>query len=225
MAKLKTAEAKLKTELETGFNMKDPMAAEFIREVLHDNAAELADREALEAVCSPLGALGLPKHLDERRRAYLIPDAAFTAQCLYDKLALWQILPEDVKDGVTAGGVALSDMSIRIERMENPRGVIVGAGQQAMDTLYASGQQLGDIVNFLRHVPWKMPIGRIRGRDRHVLVVHDGDLVRNEDLVARFRSGELSMVREKWGKKTQHTLKDKDSVRAPIAPWLPEDME
>jgi hypothetical protein len=70
-----------------------------------------------------------------------------------------------------------------------------------------------------------MPIGRIRGRDRHVLVVHDGDLVRNEDLVARFRSGELSMVREKWGKKTQHTLKDKDSVRAPIAPWLPEDME
>src|SRR5690349_5617893 len=58
--------------------------------------SRLAERvsDAIAARMTPAGGLGLPPLLDERRLQYGIPDEAFEADALFDRVLVWQINPK-----------------------------------------------------------------------------------------------------------------------------------
>lgn len=47
--------------------------------------------DSIRARMSPKGELGIPELLDERRLEHGIPDGAFSMECLFDRILVFQI--------------------------------------------------------------------------------------------------------------------------------------
>lgn len=186
----------------------DPMAEEMNRK---------ADEEerALRAMMSPKGKLGLSKHLDERRLEFLIPDIVFQRSVDFDNVMMW---PLGALEGMkqTPGGLWIPPVASERDKYETPRGVIIGAGQTAMDVLWGHGYELGDIVHWARLVPWVITLGKVIGRQVQVQLVDVSDLRCNEDKHERIASGQIAVERVN-GKHYVCDIKGKKS--APRERW------
>jgi hypothetical protein len=145
--------------------------------------------EKLRRSLKPLGHYNIPEILDKRRLEYLIPNGAFESYPGFDKCYIWQISLEGARDTYSEGGKILMPDAVKSYKKNTaPRGILVSAGLQAMDSLYSTGFKIGDIVRFKKFSPFIMPVGEIDGHELAVMVVRDGDLEASEDLALELNS-------------------------------------
>lgn len=173
---------------------------------------------------APRGTFNLPPLLEERRLQWEIPDGVFrvAAGCLYDRILIWQIplLAEKPSDNDKFGGVGgilwKSDQTKEKETREAPRGVIVGAGLKALDSLRSHGVDLGHIVYFCKNTVYSIKVDQVAGHEQRVSLAREGDLVLSEDTALEIRTGAakvVTVVEEKDGMvRTTHMLADGNGI-------------
>lgn len=180
--------------------------------------------EALKERMSPAGKLNLPPLLDKRRWQYGIPDEAFYVQPVFDRIFVWQV-PEDEGDTFAGTSIVKPDSVKSREEGETPRGILIGAGLGALDSLRSNGIDLGHMVHFVRLSPWRRELAPVEGLTMNFVVLRAGDLVDSEDLAAAMRAGKVEVVAEanKDGFML-HALRGEDGkVWAPSEPFKSED--
>src|SRR5262245_56980982 len=96
----------------------------------------------------PRGTFNIPMLLDERRFAYGIPNGAFAQYPAFDKVYIWQIPTKERRTYAQDGQLVMPDAVVSADRNTAPRGIIVSAGLQAMDSLRSTGIDLSYIVRF-----------------------------------------------------------------------------
>jgi hypothetical protein len=134
----------------------------------------------------PRGYYNIPMLLDERRFDYGIPNGAFEQFPVFDKVYIWQVTTQERRTYSEGGAVLKPDAVISSDQNTAPRGVIVSAGLQALDSLRSTGIDLGHIVRFKKFAPFIQPVAEIHGRHLTVMVIRDGDIVASEDLAKAY---------------------------------------
>lgn len=145
---------------------------------------------------SPPGTFNIPLELESRRWEYLIPDAAFRGEALFERILVWQI---DLTQEETFGGTSIirPDAVRDYDKESAARGILLSMGLASRDAFLRNGTQLGDIVNFIRNAVFRLPIGYVGAREHRVIPLQAGDLVRNETLHERLASGATRLVQRK----------------------------
>ncbi len=155
-------------------------------------AENIAD--ALLASLAPRGTYNIPMLLDERRFEYGIPNGAFEHFPLFDKVYIWQLTLTERRTYSDGGAIVKPDAVIASDRNTAPRGIIVSAGLQALDSLRSTGVDIGHIVRFKKFSPFIQPVGEINGVPLTVMVIRDGDIVSSEDLAREYHGRTISIV-------------------------------
>lgn len=122
----------------------------------------------------------LPPLLEARRLEHAIPDCAFRRRATFDRCLLWQFTDDDAKYPGTS--LYMPETTKDRRKEEAPRGVLVTAGLAALDYLWANGVRLGNIVNWVRLSPWRMPVGFIKGVEIKLHVVRAREIIACEDM-------------------------------------------
>lgn len=130
-----------------------------------------------------------PALLERRRMQYLVPNGAFKQAAAFDRILVWQ-LSQDDSDTFGDTSIIRPEASQKKAEEEAPRGILICAGLNAMDTLKSNGIDLGHIVTFIRHAPWHMKIDTVEGHDFYVLMLRAGDITGSEDLAKAMCAGE-----------------------------------
>lgn len=142
--------------------------------------------DKLRRSLKPKGYYNISPLLDERRLQYLIPNGAFESYPGFDKCYIWQLSLEGERDTYAEGGKILMPDSVKSYKKNTaPRGILVSAGLQAMDSLYSTGFEIGHIIRFKKFSPFIMPVAEIDGHELTVMVVRDGDIEASEDMAAQ----------------------------------------
>lgn len=155
-------------------------------------ASHISDALEKHMAEHPPGSLGLPKLLDERRCFWGIPADAFMRQPAYERVYVYQV-PWTVDTHGADSKIAIPDDWKAAVNAQYPRGVIVGAGLKAMDVLVTNGMALGHIVTFQRMAPFRVPIGKIAGKEFELISQQVGDILDSEDTMAAMREGKVEI--------------------------------
>lgn len=150
--------------------------------------------EKLKASQKPAGHYNLPALLEERRIQYLIPNGAFEQFPAFDKVYVWQATTKERETYSAGGSIYMPESRMAYERNTAPRGIIVSAGLQALDSLRSSGFDLGHMIRFKKFSPFVQPIDEIDGHELTVMVIRDGDIVASEDLAAAYHKRLISII-------------------------------
>lgn len=138
--------------------------------------------------------LGLGRLVEEKRWKYGIPDEAFFNQYpAFNRVLVVQI-PEDESDTYGESGLIKTEIAKKRDLVEAPRGIIVGAGLQALDELRSNGIDIGHTVGFVRLAPFRRPYATIAGERVSLVVLVSGDIVDSEDLGANLRARKVRIV-------------------------------
>ena len=184
--------------------------------------------EALRARILPPGEgvtkWNLSPLLDKRRMEHLIPDGAFDSMPMFDRVHIYQIGQKQlVNDGVERHGdtsIIMTENAKGYTRESNPRGIIVGAGLQALDSLRSHGADLGHIVRFQRLSPYRHEIDNVFGRPYYILVMNVGCITASEDAEEDRRSGGMKVVIRDG----RHVIyRQGDMILDTVRPWISED--
>ena len=155
-------------------------------------AENIADE--LEASLAPRGTYNIPMLLDERRFEYGIPNGAFESFPAFDKVYIWQVNLTERRTYSEGGSIVKPDARIANDRNTAPRGIIVSAGLQALDSLLSTGIDVGHMVRFKKFSPFIQPVAEIQGVELTVMVIRDGDIVSSEDLARAYHARDLSII-------------------------------
>lgn len=208
---------------------------EMVRAKLTEFVA-LWEREIDKHVAAP-GTFNLPPRLEQRRLEWKVPDGVFRVSpgTLYDRILIYQIplLSECREDGNKIGGAAgllwKSEQTKEKETREAPRGIIVGAGMKALDSLRSHGVDLGDIVYFAKNTTYSIQVDYIAGKWERVSLAREGDLILSEDVALGMRTGaihveQVERVGEDGVTRTEHLLVDgKGIARERLLPPAEDD--
>lgn len=148
----------------------------------------------LLASLAPRGTYNIPMLLEERRFEYGIPNGAFEQFPVFDKVYVWQITLTERRTYTQGGAVIKPDAVIAADQNTAPRGIIVSAGLQALDSLRSTGIDIGHIIRFKKFSPFIQPVAEIQGKNLTVMVIRDGDIVSSEDLARSYHSREISIL-------------------------------
>jgi hypothetical protein len=185
-----------------------------------------------KAVKKTLKPKGFFKHLspllDQRRLAANIPNGFFKQSMVFDRILIFQ-LPGD--DGETFGDTMIirPEASAVAEKSGNPKGVLVSAGLNALDTLRANGIELGHVVTTIRNAPWHMKMDTVNGHDMFGLVMRAGDITASEDLSDALADGsarvEIKEVKHEDGVITRenHYVDPQGRTWNPELPFIGDD--
>lgn len=166
---------------------------------LVDHELEKAKRRTaeLKALMSPPGALRLPELLDQQRLKWGIPDGAFAARAIFDRIHIFPIDPEGQKETWGTGSI-YRPASVKTRDVQNGhRGILISMGLTAADHCVSHGTELGHIVRTIRNAPHVEECARlVEGGPMYYLIMRDGDLTGDETLEEQLRSGEKRIVEE-----------------------------
>lgn len=176
-------------------------------------AEAIADE--LEKSLAPLGTYNIPMLLDKRRFEYAIPNGAFEHYPAFDKVYIHQITISERRTYTAGGTVLKPDAIISSDRNTAPRGIIISAGLQALDSLRSTGIDVGHIVRFKKFSPFIQPVAEIQGHVLTVMVIRDGDIVSSEDLAREYHSRAISII---------NAARDKDSYDFRFARLVGEEV-
>lgn len=169
--------------------------------------------------------LGLGPLVDAKRKKYGIPDEAFFNQCpAFNKILVWQVAEEE-SETYGSGLILKTEVAKTRELVEAPRGVIVGAGLQALDELRSNGMDIGHTVGFTRLAPFRRPFMTI-GSDRLTLVVLvSGDVVDSEDLGQALKERRCRIVAKpnEEGVMVHQLIDSNGKLWSPVEAAVPED--
>ncbi len=159
------------------------------RAIIAENIAD-----ALLASLAPRGTFNISMTLDERRFEYGIPNGCFEHLPLFDKVYIWQVTLTERRTYSDGGTILKPEAVMSSDRNTAPRGIIVSAGLQALDSLRSSGCDVGHIVRFKKYAPYIQPVGEINGVPLSVMVIRDGDIISSEDLAADYHGKRVSII-------------------------------
>jgi len=149
---------------------------------------------------SPRGELWLPPYADQarlekRRLEYSIPDQTFYAQPFADRIWVHQLPSTHRGTFVPGGKLVMTDEAREYSDHYATRGVLVGAGLTAAETLASHGIFVGHIIRFTSTVVRKNDIVIFPNSARvfFVLVMTAGDISASEDTWDDLRSGRLEV--------------------------------
>jgi hypothetical protein len=127
------------------------------------------------------GTLGLPRLLDAKRVKYGIPNSAFSFHPGFNMVLIWQVPLEDSK---TYGGglIEKTEVTLKRELNEAPRGVIVSAGLTALDNLRSHGFDVGHTVVFTHLAPFRLRLPSIAGKEPQLVIVQAELVFGSEEL-------------------------------------------
>ncbi len=143
---------------------------------------------------APRGTYNIPHVLDERRFQYGIPNGCFEQFPVFDKVYVYQIPLRERSTYSEGGAIIMPEARQSNERSTAPRGIIVSAGLQALDSLRSTGIDIGHIIRFKKFAPFIQPIEVVTGVELTVMVIRDGDIVASEDLARSYHAREISIV-------------------------------
>lgn len=149
-----------------------------------------AEEQALHV--SPPGSLGLPRLLEKRRLAAGIPDKFFRYQATYNRVFVYQI---PYCETTKVGSIHMTEDSKAQLEQSAPRGIIVSAGLDALDSLYTNGGELGDILTLQKSTPYRFPVMFIAGIPQYMIIMTSGEACGNEDVCFRLWKGDLKLMR------------------------------
>lgn len=165
-----------------------------VAQVDHEAVEALARTAFLKEHMSPKGGLGLPPALDEARLHWGIPDEAFDAVALFDRIHVWPIDLRGKEETYMAGGAIIKPETSRMRDLQQGyRGILISAGMGASDRLMSHGTELGDIVHTIKNVPHAHECLSYKKWGFVYLVMREGDLNGNESLRARLRTGVMKI--------------------------------
>ncbi len=191
----------------------------------------IAELEAeLEKHISPPGALKIAELrselLEKERLEKRLPDELFQQQPFNDRILVYRFAENQSETFVPGVLIEMTDQSKQKRHNQVPRGIIIGAGLGALDTLRSNGIDLGHTITILRNVPWRIVCVDIGGVEFSLLVLRDGDVIGSETLQQALVSGECKIAQkilEDGG--TQHVYVDKDGKNwIPRPAWVSDDM-
>lgn len=180
---------------------KDDVAAEPARDApvrIVDHELEKAKRRTAEIreLMSPPGALGLPPLLEEARLKWGIPDGAFDARAIFDRIHIFPIDAEGDKETYGNTSIHRPEAKKALDVQKGHRGILISMGLEAMDHCISHGVELGHIVRTIRNAPHVQECARISFGPMYFLVMRDGDLTGDETLEQEIRAGKKQIVNE-----------------------------
>lgn len=155
-------------------------------------AEAIADK--VEKSILPRGSFAIPDLLDERRIEYSIPNGAFNTQPVFDRVFVYQVCEHDSVYYGDSSLILKTEHAQDVARRITPRGILVAAGLQAMDSLHSAGIELGHFIKFQKMSPFDMTIETVDGHDLKVMVMRDGDIVSSEDIATQLNTGACKVV-------------------------------
>ncbi len=172
-------------------------------------------------------SLGLGKLVDQKRWQYGIPDCAFFNQSpAFNKILVAQIPEVGEESDVYAGTTIIkTEITKKRDQVEAPRGVIVGAGLQALDELRSNGIDIGHTIGFTRLAPFRRRAGVIAGQPILLVVLLAGDVVDSEDLGAQLRGRKCRVVAKpnEEGVMIHQFIDENGKLWSPVQADVPED--
>ncbi len=180
--------------------------------------------EELPRHMSPAGTYNyLGELLDKRRLVYGVPDQVFKRAMTFDSVLVWQLNDNPDDEHYEGTMIVKPVQADRREKEEAPRGLLVGAGLESLDTLRSNGVDLGHIVNFIRQAPWRMKVATVAGFDLWCLLLRAGDIKGSEDTGRLLREGKLQIVcRFEKGVRVHYYVIDGE-IWDPVSTFVPED--
>lgn len=166
---------------------------------LVDSELEAAKKRTaeLKTMMSTAGALGLPALLDEARLKWGIPDSAFDARAIFDRIHIFPIDYEGEKETYGNSSIVRPDAMKKRDVQKGHRGILISMGLEAMDHCISHGIELGHIVRTIRNAPHVQEVARlVHGGPMYVLVMRDGDLTGSETLEQEIRAGSKQIVND-----------------------------
>jgi len=127
------------------------------------------------------------ERLTRRVHEFKIP--AWPGQALYERVLIFKI-PEastasdeiDIGDGKK---LVKPETRVGVDVSRCPRGIIVSAGLRAMDIMRAQGMELGELIWFAPHVPFRFVVKQRSGQDDEFSFMNVGDIILSEDVLGR----------------------------------------
>jgi hypothetical protein len=132
----------------------------------------------------------MTEFLKSRIEKYSIPP--WPGQALYHRVFIWNVPDEFAAADRSEGGIIYTDERHELEKSRCPRGVIVSAGQGALEVMASHGMQLGDMVYFSPHNLYRLQVNRKGGEFRFMDI---GEVVSDVDLLLRMHEGEDEKMR------------------------------
>jgi len=159
---------------------------------LVDHELEKSKRrtEEIRAQMSPPEKLKLPPLLEAARQKWGIPDGAFAAQAVFDRIHIFPIDFEGEKDTYGTSGIIRAEVTKLKDLQKGHRGVLISMGLSAADQCVSHGVELGHIVTTIRNAPHAMECCRLTTGSLFYLVMRAGDLCGSETQRERLLSGE-----------------------------------
>lgn len=176
---------------------------------------------------SPKGKLGLPPLLERRRWEYGIPDAAFDIRAVFDRILVWQIATHQGETFVKGGAIIQPANFKEWDLRENPHGILISAGLNALDSLRSNGIDLGHHVTIIHVQPWRLELERDSGgTTKGLLMMQAGDITGSYDLEQALRKGrcQIATKANATGQRIHRLVDEKGEVWDPVTPWIADDM-
>lgn len=174
----------------------------------NETAREEQTAKALADAISPPGAIpNISPILEYRRLRFNIPDMMFSAAACNNKVNVFQIpSPGSGSDTFVEGGLLVKPGFVKKRELQAaPKGIVVSAGLNALDSMYTNGYWPGHVINFIHQQPYHKPVGTIDGIDQFVLCMTAGDITDSDDLANYMRSGWVKISRREF------TIEDGDN--------------
>lgn len=193
-------------------------------EVMTDEQVRQAEAEILSHVTKePLR--GLNELIERRRHEKGIIDEAFRFSAVYDRIFVWQLPLEEGLGGRFSkdSPLYMPDNVKKRSREEAARGIIVSAGPKAMDILVSNAMVPGTVITHVKNVPWRIPIGKLLGKDIYLFSMNVGDIVGNEDIARAERAGEIELRLDSTSNEHFYFHTKTGERWNPLMPWIPED--
>jgi hypothetical protein len=142
---------------------------------------------------------------------------AWPGQACFERVIVYRIPDEgSASETFASDGVIIKPETRReTDKDRSPRGVIVSAGLAALDVLVSNGMQIGELVWFAPHVPFRFEVGkRSDGTKLEFYFMNVGDIVLSEDILQRVVAGDLKLGRTG----SQHVYNDEPRSEPTHAP-------
>lgn len=151
----------------------------------------------------------------QRMKEFEIPE--WPGEAVFEEVLLY-CLPDEGAASETFskdGMIVKPDTRKAIDIARSPRGIVVSAGLKAMDIMDAHGMQVGELVWFAPHVPYRFEVGRNEKGPILFMFMNVADIKLSEDVPTRLANGDIVLTKNSKG---EHVYAGKDRVDPTLSP-------
>ena len=127
--------------------------------------------------------------LSKRMQEFDIPP--WPGEACFERVIVYCIPDRYAAREKTEGGLYIPTQRVDTDKARSPRGIVVSAGLKALDVLRSNGMDLGELVWFAPHVPFRYVVGTNGKQDIEFKFMNVGDIVLSEDVLGKVLEGEL----------------------------------